>query len=697
MGPPLLLREWLVERGNDRRALFLARLRLVFLDGGARGDQLRLVERQAGGDPLHLLGVEHLTLQERLGHLHENRLVLGEELVRALIRVGDEALHFLIDLERGVFAVILVLGDLAAQEDLLFLLAEGERTHRVAHAPLADHLARHLGRALEVVAGAGREAVHRDLFGNAAAEEDRDLIVQVVARVIVLLVDRQLLRETERHAARDDRDLVDRIREWQEHREQGVARLVNRGDTLLGVADDHRAALGSHQHLVLRELEVVHPHDLLVVARRVERRFVDEVREIRAREAGRAAREHRHFHVVGHRNLARVDGEDAFAPLHVRTVDDDAAVEAARAQERGIENVGTVGRRNENDAFVRLEAVHLDEELIERLLALVVAAAEAGAAMAADRVDLVDEHDAGSVLLPLLEQVADARRADADEHLDEVRAADREERYVRFAGDRAREQRLARSRRPHQQNALGNASAELLELLRLLEELDDLLQFFFCLVDARHVLEGDLLLRARRKLRLALAERERLVAAALHLAHEENPERDDQDERAPRVEDRRPRADGRLLRGDDDAALDQFVDEAVVLRGHVGLEVIVRLVVAADVVAGDRDPRHASRLDPLHELGEARGPLVVLEFRREIPDEDTEHHERHPEQQTLQGRVQAGPPTALNVKISTACEASVTRNASSIPWPTTHTIRSCSSTTSGTASRSRRATFRSTK
>ena len=134
----------------------------------------------------------------------------------------------------------------------------------------------------------------------------------------------------------------------------------------------------------------------------------------------------------------------------------------------GIEHVGTVGRGDEDDALVRLEAVHLDEQLVQRLLALVVAAAEAGAAMAADGVDLVDEDDAGGVLLALLEQVADARRADADEHLDEVGAADREERHVRFAGDGAGEQRLARSRRAHEQHALGNAAAELLEFLRFL-------------------------------------------------------------------------------------------------------------------------------------------------------------------------------------------------------------------------------------
>jgi hypothetical protein len=104
-----------------------------------------------------------------------------------------------------------------------------------------------------------------------------------------------------------------------------------------------------------------------------------------------------------------VNGEDAFAALDVGPIDDDAAIEPAGTEQRRIEHVGTVGRGDENDAFVRFEAVHFDEQLVERLLALVVAAAEAGAAVAADRVDLVDEHDAGRVLLALLEQIADAR------------------------------------------------------------------------------------------------------------------------------------------------------------------------------------------------------------------------------------------------------------------------------------------------
>ena len=245
-------------------------------------------------------------------------------------------------------------------------------------------------------------------------------------------------------------------------------------------------------------------------------------------------------------------------------------------QQRRIEHVGTVGRRHQDDAFVRLEAVHLDEQLVQGLFALVVTAAEAGAAMTADRVDLVDEDDAGRVLLALLEQVAHARRADADEHLDEVGAADREERHVRFTGDRAREQGLAGSRRAHQQHALRNAAAELLEFLRFLEELDDLLELALRFFRARDVAERHLLLRGRGQLRLALAERQRLVAAALHLAHEEDPETNQQQDRRPRQQQRGPRRRRRLLRLDDDLLLEQAIDEAFVLRRQRRPEFLLR-------------------------------------------------------------------------------------------------------------------------
>ena len=167
------------------------------------------------------------------------------------------------------------------------------------------------------------------------------------------------------------------------------------------------------------------------------------------------------------------------------------AVEAARPEQGRIEHVGAVRGRHDDDGFVLREAVHFAEDLVERLLAFVVAAAQAGAAMPAHGVDLVDEEDAGGVGLGGFEQVADAAGPDADEHLDELRAADGVEGDARLAGHGAAQQRLARARRADQEHPLGHAPAEPLELLRVLQELDDFLQFAFDAFQAGDVGEGD--------------------------------------------------------------------------------------------------------------------------------------------------------------------------------------------------------------
>ena len=71
----------------------------------------------------------------------------------------------------------------------------------------------------------------------------------------------------------------------------------------------------------------------------------------------------------------------------------------------GVEHVRPVGGGDQDHALVCLETVHLDQQLVEGLFAFVVTAAQAGTAMAADRIDFVDEDDAGRVLLALFEHV----------------------------------------------------------------------------------------------------------------------------------------------------------------------------------------------------------------------------------------------------------------------------------------------------
>src|SRR5581483_8484191 len=165
------------------------------------------------------------------------------------------------------------------------------------------------------------------------------------------------------------------------------------------------------------------------------------------------------------RLVARMHLEDLRAAFDVRTIDDDLPVETARTQQRRVQYVRTVRGSDENNAGILIEAVHFDEQLVERLLALVVAAAQACAALAAHGINFIDEDDARCGFFRLVEQVSHARCAHADKHFNEVRTGDGEKRHAGFARDRASEKRLAGARRSEKQHALWNARSERLEFL----------------------------------------------------------------------------------------------------------------------------------------------------------------------------------------------------------------------------------------
>src|SRR6185436_21194845 len=97
------------------------------------------------------------------------------------------------------------------------------------------------------------------------------------------------------------------------------------------------------------------------------------------------------------------------------------------------------------------------------------------AALGTDGVELVDEDDRGLVLARLAEEAADARGAEAGEHLDERGRRLRVEGRAGLVGDRLGEERLAGARRPVEQHTGGDARAEALELPRIAQEVDDLL------------------------------------------------------------------------------------------------------------------------------------------------------------------------------------------------------------------------------
>jgi hypothetical protein len=112
-------------------------------------------------------------------------------------------------------------------------------------------------------------------------------------------------------------------------------------------------------------------------------RLVDQVGQVGADHPGRRRRDPAEIDLRGHRYPARVHLENLATTVSVGWLHGHAAIEPARPQQCLIEDLRTVRGRDHDHARGRVEPVHLGQDLIQRLLALVVAAAVAGDARGA--------------------------------------------------------------------------------------------------------------------------------------------------------------------------------------------------------------------------------------------------------------------------------------------------------------------------
>ena len=449
--------------------------------------------------------------------------------------------------------------------------------------------------------GAGGHLAEDDFLGGVAAQRGghKALVVALAGQAVLGLG--QVAGVAAGHAAGDDRDLVDGVVSGDVGGDQGVPGFVERDDLALAADQQAALALGAGHDAVDGLFNLRLGDALLAAAGGEDRGLVEQVGKLRAGEAGRLLGDGAQVDLFGERLAAHVDGEDFLAAFDVGRVEDHAAVEAAWAEQGRVEDVGAVGGGDDDHVGVGVKAVHLDQDLVEGLLALVVAAADACPALAAHGVDLVDEHDAGSVALGLLKEVADAACADADEHLDEFGAGDVEERHARFAGDGASDQRFAGARRADQQDAARDAGAERGEALGELEELDDFLELFLGFVRARNIVEGDSGAVGGNQAGLALAERHRLAALPLGVAEEEEEDQPEDQENGEEVDQQA--ADhaaeaartahlhlGEARRGDLDSVAAEEVEDVPGLGGGVGGDRAGSVaVVECDLVVVDAD------------------------------------------------------------------------------------------------------------
>ena len=192
--------------------------------------------------------------------------------------------------------------------------------------------------------------------------------------------------------------------------------------------------------------QLVHRDRCLVSASGEQRRLVDHIGQICARETRGSSRQPLQIGILSEFDLSGVNAQDRLATLDVGTVHGDGAIEAAGSEQRRIEDLGAICRGHQNDASIGRKAVQLGEQLIQRLLALVVSPKRADPTRLSKRIKFVDEDDGRCVFLGLLEQISHTCRAHTDKHFDKVGSTDREKGHTRFACHRFGQQGLAGSR-----------------------------------------------------------------------------------------------------------------------------------------------------------------------------------------------------------------------------------------------------------
>ena len=126
--------------------------------------------------------------------------------------------------------------------------------------------------------------------------------------------------------------------------------------------------------------------------------FVHKIHQIGTGEAWRAFGEFFDVDVFFQGFVFGVDGQDGFAVADIWWVEDDAAVKAAWTEEGWVEDIGTVGGGDDDDAEIWFKAVHFYQDLVEGLFTFIVRTAHAGTTLATDGVDFVDKDDTRRVL-----------------------------------------------------------------------------------------------------------------------------------------------------------------------------------------------------------------------------------------------------------------------------------------------------------
>ena len=203
--------------------------------------------------------------------------VVGQQLFSSSIGIFHKGAYLFINFGCHFFTVILVAGNVAAQEYLILTMTEGYGTDVLAHAVFANHLASQLRCTLQVIACTAGDFLQHQSLGHTATQQNLQLIEHFAAGCIILIFLRQAQGITTGTTTRNDGNLMYRVSVLKQHTNDGMTAFMVSSQAFFLITDDTALALRSHDNTLGSFFHFRHIDSLLVLAGSQQRSFINQV------------------------------------------------------------------------------------------------------------------------------------------------------------------------------------------------------------------------------------------------------------------------------------------------------------------------------------------------------------------------------------------------------------------------------------
>ena len=326
------------------------------VEHGQPGSFLHVTE-----DGLQFDAVQSLLFQELTRQDVEHIAILGEDLPGLGVRRLDELAHLVVDDLGDLMAVVGLGAHCAAEEGIPMLGAVPHRAQLRAHSVLGDHCAGDLGGLVDIGGRPCRRLAEHEFLGGTPAHRKNQPRDHLRARHQPLVVLGYRHCVSAGAPAGQNRHLVDRLDVGHRPGRQRVPTFVVGGDLLFVLADDATLTAWPAYNPVDSLFQGGPGDDGAVLTGGQKCGLVDHVGQVGAGHADGSFGQPVQVGVGGDRLALRVHLQHGSSAGQIGAGNRNLAVEAARPQQRRVQDVGPVGGGDQNDPLTLAEAVHLHQ------------------------------------------------------------------------------------------------------------------------------------------------------------------------------------------------------------------------------------------------------------------------------------------------------------------------------------------------